>query len=204
VGEAQTIVEGIRALESQPVEVLLVDATSDAHVDSAACTQIDSHGRAYRAIVIIERSDHATLLDVIRCGGSGYLLEDVTSAQLADAVLTVHAGGTPMDPKIANVAAEVLRAQLLASAVPESALTVDDHTLLSHMMQGKTNQEIGSALHLEESVVKYRVATILKKVGARNRVAAAAMWAHRVQTEIRRMETWRETTRPTDVPRATL
>lgn len=45
------------------------------------------------------------------------------------------------------------------------------------MARGRTNAEIGEELHISLSTVKFHVAGLMTKLGARNRVELA-MWAY--------------------------
>lgn len=45
------------------------------------------------------------------------------------------------------------------------------------MAQGRTNDEIATDLYISQSTVKTHVASLMRKLGARNRVEVA-MWAH--------------------------
>ena len=45
------------------------------------------------------------------------------------------------------------------------------------MAQGRTNDEIAAELYISTSTVKAHLASLMRKLGARNRVELA-MWAH--------------------------
>jgi DNA-binding CsgD family transcriptional regulator len=61
------------------------------------------------------------------------------------------------------------------------SLTIDELEILKRIVCGQTNREIGEFLALADSIVKARVSRILRKVGAKNRAAAAAWWARYAQ-----------------------
>jgi DNA-binding NarL/FixJ family response regulator len=116
-------------------------------------------------------------------GASGYLREDVSAEELHDAIHTLHEGGSPVDPKLSAVIAGWLRLRSLGDKSPVAPLSAVEHEVLARIVRGETNRQIGDALHLDDKVVKHRVADILKKIKAKNRVAAAAWWARQPQVK---------------------
>ena len=57
----------------------------------------------------------------------------------------------------------------------EVALTPREREVLDMVAEGKTNREIGDALFISESTAGVHVSNILGKLGASNRVEAAAV-----------------------------
>ena len=56
-------------------------------------------------------------------------------------------------------------------------LTAREEEVLVPVAQGRTNNEIAGELHITASTVKAHVASLMRKLGARNRVEVA-MWVH--------------------------
>jgi len=111
-------------------------------------------------------------------GGVGYLLKDrVTSLdRLAEALKTISAGGTVLDPEVV--------AQLLVArrSDPLAALTPREREVLALMAEGRSNSAIAAALVVSGGAVEKHVANIFTKirlpdVGADNRrVLAVLAW----------------------------
>ncbi|MFJ7068519.1 response regulator [Streptomyces sp. NPDC101115] len=94
-------------------------------------------------------------------GAVGYLLKDrVThTAQFVDAVRTVAAGGTVLDPQVV--------ARLLARSDARggtSALTPREHEVLKLMAEGRSNAAVAATLHVSESAVAKHTASIFAKL----------------------------------------
>ncbi|MDO5496205.1 MAG: response regulator transcription factor, partial [bacterium] len=102
---------------------------------------------------------------------SGFLLKDITPAQLRDAIRTVHAGNAVLAP---DDLALLLDGQFRASAPRASSeldsLTEREREVLELVAQGRSNLEIAAALFAAESTVKAHVGQILRKLGLRDRV----------------------------------
>ncbi len=111
-------------------------------------------------------------------GGVGYLLKDrVTSLdRLAEALKTISAGGTVLDPEVV--------AQLLVArrSDPLAALTPREREVMALMAEGRSNSAIASALVVSGGAVEKHVSNIFSKialpdVGADNRrVLAVLAW----------------------------
>ena len=93
-------------------------------------------------------------------GGVGYLLKDrvFSDDQFLDAVRTVAAGGTVMDP-------EVVSALLARPDRALGRLTPREREVLGALAQGRSNAAIGSELHLSTSAVTKHIAAIFDKLG---------------------------------------
>ena len=91
----------------------------------------------------------------------GYTLAFTTSWPLAVRLLATfadsHAGAPP--------------------AQPIEPLTSREEEVLIPVAQGRTNSEIADALYISISTVKTHLASLMRKLGARNRVEIA-MWAY--------------------------
>lgn len=95
-------------------------------------------------------------------GASWYLKKTASAGELADVVRTAALGG------------ESASAELPRSA-QTSPLSVRERSILLLMAAGRTNTEIGLTLFLATKTVERQVATIVRKLGARNRAHAAAI-----------------------------
>ncbi|MFG2353045.1 LuxR C-terminal-related transcriptional regulator [Streptomyces sp. NPDC048521] len=95
-------------------------------------------------------------------GAVGYLLKDrVThTAQFIDALRTVAAGGTVMDPQ---VVAKLLTRSGRRGRI--DSLTPREHDVLARMAEGRSNTAIAQGLHISESAVAKHIASIFGKLG---------------------------------------
>ena len=118
--------------------------------------------------------DDEALISGIRAGARGFLLKDVTLAQLADAIRTLAAGGSMIHPAASARLAQGRVSPPIDRAdgwMPD-ALTRRELEVLRLMAAGLSNREIGQTLHMVEGTVKNHVSAILSKLGARDRTRA--------------------------------
>ena len=101
------------------------------------------------------------------------------SSPLIQAVRVALHGDALIDPGVtARLLASFSASSRAAVAVqPIEALTEREEGVLLAVARGRTNAEIGEELHISLSTVKFHVAGLMTKLGARNRVELA-MWAY--------------------------
>lgn len=93
---------------------------------------------------------------------AGFMLKDVTPEDLVDAVRTVAAGGSVIDPQLAYA----------ALSAPPSPLTDRETSVLRMTADGLSTREIAQALFLSHGTVRNYLASVVTKLCARNRVDA--------------------------------
>jgi len=136
-----------------------------------------------KIIVLTTFDDDDHVFDGLRAGAVGYLLKDVPSEKLVEAIRAAAAGQSFLQPSVAaKVVAEFARlTSRPATAVPtETAVSplvepLSDRELeiLVLVARGASNREIASQLYIAEGTVKNHVTNILGKLGVRDRTQAA-------------------------------
>ncbi|WP_302893299.1 response regulator [Actinomadura luzonensis] len=132
------------------------------------------------AVVVITTFDlDEYVYAALRAGARGFLLKDAGPALLSQAVRAAAAGDALIAP---SITARLLGAFAGAApsgplAQPIEALTDREEQILATVARGRTNSEIAAELHISLSTVKSHVASLMTKLGVRNRVEIA-MWAY--------------------------
>lgn len=178
VGEAQSIEDAARAAKACQADVALVALCNPMGIDLSAFPAAQRAGRGCRVILIAPHADPETMMHLVlgTRGAVGYLIEDVEPQALVDAVRSVHEGGSPMDSQVASVITGYLRDRAVVSEDFWPPLSINDLEILKRIVRGQTNRQIGRFLDVDDNTVKTRVSRILRKIGAKNRAAAAAWW----------------------------
>ncbi|MFJ6675989.1 response regulator [Actinosynnema sp. NPDC091369] len=131
------------------------------------------------AVVVITTFDlDEYVYAALRAGAVGFLLKDAGPALLTQAVHAAAEGDALIAP---NITARLLKtfaaAEPASPAQPVEPLTDREEQVLATVARGRTNSEIASELHITLSTVKTHVASLMAKLGARNRVEIA-LWAY--------------------------
>ncbi|PSL56941.1 LuxR family two component transcriptional regulator [Saccharothrix carnea] len=132
------------------------------------------------AVVVITTFDlDEYVYAALRAGAVGFLLKDAGPALLTQAVHAAAEGDALIAPSItARLLKTFATAEPAASpAQPLEPLTDREEQVLATVARGRTNREIADELHITLSTVKTHVASLMTKLGARNRVEIA-LWAY--------------------------
>ncbi len=183
VGEARTAADAIDMVRRTRPDVAIVDVRDPSQIDLRTCEQVHAQGYGCRLLMLVAQSSEEAILDLLLDGASGYLFENVAAEELCEAIRIMHEGGSPVDPQIAAVIAKRIRLHAPGGTSPLAPLSGDELEVLARIVRGETNHQIGRILHLPDQAVKHRVSDILKKINAKNRVAAAAWWARHYQVD---------------------
>lgn len=121
----------------------------------------------------------------LRSGARGFLLKNAGATMLREAVHAAARGDALIDPNVTVRLIEAFAGRApgpgpvpgRAPAAPSVPLTDREEDVLAAVARGLGNVEIGRELHVSLSTVKTHIASIMAKIGARNRVELA-IWAH--------------------------
>lgn len=171
-GDGQAALEAYAALLP---DVVLMDIRMPVLNGVEATRRLREKWPSARVIILTTFDDDANVFEGLRAGALGYLLKDVSGADLAQAVRTVAAGGALIEPSVARrVFAEFARlAPPARPAELAEPLSERELEVLRLVAEGLSNKEIGQRLSLAEGTVKNYVTNVLQKIDARDRTQAA-------------------------------
>ncbi|MCT9932148.1 response regulator transcription factor [Planotetraspora sp. A-T 1434] len=132
------------------------------------------------AVVVITTFDlDDYVYAALRAGARGFLLKDAGPVLLAQAVHAAAGGDALIAPSVTArlLAAFADAAPASTPAQPVEPLTDREEQVLAAVARGRTNSEIARELYISLSTVKTHIASLMAKLGARNRVEIA-MWAY--------------------------
>jgi DNA-binding NarL/FixJ family response regulator len=171
VAEAHDGVDTLEVLATTDVDVLLLDLRMP-RLDGIGVLTALPDGPP--ALVLTTFDDDELVMAAIRAGAKGYLLKDVTLAELCHAIRTLHGGGHLIQPAVTatmvrRLAAHPPEFEQPAMTVP---LTPRELDVLHMVANGHANREIAELLSLAEGTVKNHISSILAKLGVRDRTRA--------------------------------
>jgi two-component system, NarL family, nitrate/nitrite response regulator NarL len=132
--------------------------------------------------VLTTIADDEQVCSALKRGARGCLVKRTTSRELVQTVRTLYQGEHYVSP---SVAAKLLMRTGITKPAPEVhsdrfwELTRREEQILSILIEGRSNKEIGNRLDLSEKTIKHYVTNILQKLQVRNRVEAALLASDR-------------------------
>ncbi|GAB3405730.1 transcriptional regulator [Flindersiella endophytica] len=132
------------------------------------------------AVVVITTFDlDDYVYGALRAGAKGFLLKDAGPELLAQAIHAAAGGDALIAPSVTARLLEAFAGAAPAArpAQPIEPLTEREEQILAAVARGRTNSEIADEFYVTLSTVKTHIASLMAKLGARNRVEIA-MWAY--------------------------
>lgn len=180
VGEANNGREAIECVARAAPDVVLMDMQMPVLDGVAATRDIRAHHPNTQVIVLTTFDDDEYVFEALRAGAVGYLLKDVASDRLAEAIRCAARGESFLQPSVAaKVVAEFTRladaphARARANQALVEPLSDRELEILRLVATGASNKEIAATLVIAEGTVKNHVTNILGKLGVRDRTQAA-------------------------------
>jgi DNA-binding NarL/FixJ family response regulator len=164
------------AADLQP-DVVLMDLHMPVLDGIAATRRLRVEQPGIRVLALTTFDDDEDVFEALRAGAVGYLLKDVSSGRLVEALLAAARGESVLQPSVA--ARVVARFAQLPDDAPRRpqplVVPLSDRELevLRLLAEGGSNREIAGSLFLAEGTVKNHVTNVLAKLGARDRTQAA-------------------------------
>jgi DNA-binding NarL/FixJ family response regulator len=176
VAEARDGEEALAQIEQARPDVVLLDVRLPRLDGIGVLKALREKPGAPPCLVLTTFDDREVTLAAIREGARGFLRKDVSLDQLLEAIETLAAGGTYLQPAVTESLLRGLdgarRSLPVPGLAPVEPLTPREAEVLGLMAAAYTNREIADALGTAEGTVKIHVSNILSKLGARDRTQA--------------------------------
>jgi len=175
VAEAATAEEAITRTKEYKPDVVVMDIRLPGRNGIEATREILKDQPKTKVIMLTSFADDDLLFEAISAGASGYVLKQIGSQELVDALLKVGSGDSLLDPAITQkVLQRVRQAERRAEDEAFATLTEQEMRILSLLAEGKKNKEIAEDIFLSEKTVRNYVSSILSKLNLSTRSEAAA------------------------------
>ena len=174
VGEAADGERGLELIASMRPNVVLLDVRMPRMDGIAMLKALQKSGSKVTVILLTTFDDDEPLLSGLKAGALGFLLKDVSLERLGEAIRTVAAGGTLIQPAVGERLLQSIGRvpRDFESLDPPDPLTVRETEVLRLIAAGLSNKEIAEAFGTSEGTVKNHASNILSKLGVRDRTRA--------------------------------
>ncbi len=170
--------DGFDALEKMavnPADVVLMDIRMPNMNGVVATQRIKTEYENAKVVVLTTFDDSDYILSAINNGASGYLLKDIGSAALIDAVKNAYKGDTILPAKIARRIADAAKTVASDREIKLKrafGLSEREVEIALMMYEGFTNRQISSALKLGEGTTRNYISTVYVKTNTSSRTEA--------------------------------
>lgn len=175
IGEAANASQALARIPALRPDVAVLDVRLPDGNGIELCRELLSAGRGLRCLMLTSFTDEQAMLDAILAGASGYVVKDITSLDLTNAIRQIGAGKSLLDNRAAATLMAKFRAEAEAATGPLAGLTDQERTLLALLGEGLTNRQIAGRMFLAEKTVKNYVSRLLTKLGVERRTQAAVI-----------------------------
>ena len=176
IGEAGDGAEAVELTKHLLPHVVLMDVRMRGMNGIDATRRISASGVESRVLILTTFDLDEYVYEALRVGASGFLLKDVTAAQLVEGVRVVAAGESMLAPTVTRRLLERFAGSLPSGEeqTPPSlaVLTEREREILTLLANGLSNAELGARLYLSEPTIKTHLSSIFRKLGVRDRVQA--------------------------------
>ncbi len=175
VGIAEDGLQAFEMTTETKPDVVLMDIRMPNMNGVVATKHIKSEYPEVKVVVLTPFDDSDYILNAINHGANGYLLKDIGSTALIDAVKNAYAGDTILPMKVAKRIADAARTVSSDREIRlKRAFNLSDREVEIALMvyEGFTNRQIASALHLSEGTARNYISAIYEKLKCENRTEA--------------------------------
>jgi two-component system, NarL family, response regulator DevR len=176
VGEAGTAEEALSRIPATRPQVAVLDVRLPDGDGVEVCREVRSKNPEIACLMLTSYSDDEALFESIMAGAAGYLLKQVKGTDLIEAIRSVAAGKSLLDPSLTQKVMDRIRTGVVEDE-RTAQLTEQEMRIFELIGEGLTNRQIAERVHLAEKTVKNYVSNLLMKLGMDRRTEAAAFAA---------------------------
>jgi len=174
VGEANNGEEAVEMVKQLKPDVIIMDISMPKLNGIEATKQIKAFQPSAVILVLTAYDYEQYIFPLLAAGAAGYLLKDVSSRELINAIQTVYRGESVLHPAIARKVLGRFR-YTKADATEEQAsdlLTERETAVLKMAAKGMSNSTIAEEMHLSVRTIESYLGAIFNKLGVGSRTEA--------------------------------
>ena len=172
VGTAANGIETVELAREARPDLVLMDLRMPELDGAEATRRIRGERPETQVLVLTTYADDDSLFPALQAGARGYLTKDASAEEIEQAIRSVAAGRTHLDPAVQRRLVDAVVSSSAPAAAPPDDLTAREVEILRLIATGLSNGEIAAALVVSGATVKTHVNHIFAKTGARDRAQA--------------------------------
>ncbi|MEB3216695.1 MAG: response regulator transcription factor [Nostocales cyanobacterium 94392] len=198
VAEAEDGETAIELASQLPLDIVILDVGLPGIGGVEACRQIKQRRPSLPVLVLTSHSQKILITQLIQAKANGYCLKGIAAENLILAIRSVACGASWWD---SNATVEIQMAfqssqsnlnsisnSTITSSFDNNSLTKREREILTLVVAGKSNQEIGENLFITSGTVRVHIHAILQKLEVRDRTQAAIIAIQRGLIDCKQIE----------------
>lgn len=169
VGEAGDGAEALSMVSELSPDVVVLDVNMPEKSGLEVTMQLREDAHPARVLILSMHDDPEYVLQAVRSGADGYVLKDVSPAELRDAVAAVHEGRDYFTARVTQQLSVALRKEIEEEQLRTrlGSLTNREREVLLLVAEGLTNREIGEQLEISPRTVETHRERVMGKLRIR-------------------------------------
>lgn len=170
-------------VEQYNPDIVLMDINMPGMNGIEATKELLENHPETKVIILSIHDDENYVTHALQTGAQGYLLKEIDTESLLEAIKVVHEGGSYLHPKVThNLVQEYRRLvedkeansglERIEYRKPLHLLTRRECQVLQLLSEGQSNRKIAETLVISEKTVKNHVSNILQKMKVNDRTQA--------------------------------
>lgn len=183
VAEGDDGTDASRLVKENSPDVVLMDINMPNINGIEATADLVRYFPETKIIILSIHDDESYVTHALKTGAQGYLLKEMDSDSLIEAIRVVSEGGSYLHPKVTHNLVKEYRRLATESASgfgermveyrkPLHLLTKRECQVLQLLADGKSNRSVAETLYISEKTVKNHVSNILQKMSVNDRTQA--------------------------------
>ncbi|ASF40442.1 response regulator [Halobacillus halophilus] len=182
VAEGDDGSSALQLIDDYMPDVVLMDINMPSMNGVEATAEITKKYPDLKVIILSIHDDENYVTHALKTGAQGYLLKEMDSDALIEAIKVVGEGGSYLHPKVThNLVAEYRRLsenkgssayRTIEYRKPLHLLTRRECEVLQLLADGNSNRGVAESLYISEKTVKNHVSNILQKMNVNDRTQA--------------------------------
>lgn len=166
-GHCGNTTDAIRALSTEPADVILLDGDLHGEVAGSLLSWAEAEKFRGRFLIMTAGLSSAEAIGLIQRGVAGIFLKELPLSDLTAAIRTIAGGGNWLEQRFLKLILDVMRGG--APVNSQRPFTDRETSVLRYLVEGLSNKEIAERLETTEAAIKACIQRLFDKTGARSR-----------------------------------
>jgi DNA-binding NarL/FixJ family response regulator len=165
VGEAIELEHALQLVREQAPDLLLLDISLPGSDSLEGLLRVRGEFPMLPVLILSMYPEDRFAIAALKAGAAGYITKSMAADELVHAIRRIHAGGSYVSPRLAELLALDLRQ--VTPAAPDEPLTEREREVVALIGAGKPAKQVAAELSISISSVNTYRMRIFRKVGVR-------------------------------------